>query len=242
MKAQLFNYFVNYFVNILNFGAVDGAKWIGRSLALFSCSTIVPLTLPLTMIFPVSKAIASEQTPRQTPEQISKPASNAISRIFDAKGELVGVATFLQTNMGVQVSLQVRNLAKGEHMVHIHEIGKCDAPDFSTSGRHFDPQGIHTDGKRSPHLHHKHEMPKDPKQDAHSAHTPAGDLPNMMVMSNGAGSLVAMLPNLTLGIGANSLLKQGGTSILIHAGANGKSTIPNVDYKTRIACGVIQAQ
>lgn len=230
MKAQIFN----YFVNILNFGAVDGAKWIGRSLALLSCSAVVPLT----MMFPVSKAIASEQTP----EQISKPASSAISRIFDAKGELVGVATFLQTNMGVQVSLQVRNLAKGEHMVHIHEIGKCDAPDFNTSGRHFDPQGNHTNGKRSPHLHHKHEMPKDPKQDAHSAHTPAGDLPNMMVMPNGNGSLVAMLPTLTLAMGDNSLLKQGGTSILIHAGANGKSTIPNVDYKTRIACGVIQAQ
>jgi Cu-Zn family superoxide dismutase len=225
MKTQLFNY-LDYLVNAFDFESVAGARWIGRSLALLSCSTI----LPLTMMFPASKAIASEQT--------SKPASSAISQIFDAKGELVGVATFLQTNMGVQVSLQVRNLAKGEHMVHIHEIGKCDAPDFSTSGRHFDPHGSHTDGKRSPHMHHKHETPKD----SQGAHIPAGDLPNMMVMANGNGNLVAMLPNLTLGMGDTSLLKQGGTSILIHAGANGKSTIPNVDYKTRIACGVIQAE
>lgn len=225
------NQHLNLGMNLgMNLRTVLGKIWTTRSLVFLSCYAFVPFIVPFTVMVSPDRAIASEKL------------SSAISRIFDAKGELVGVATFLQTNMGVQVSLQVRNLAKGEHMVHIHEIGKCDAPDFSTSGRHFDPQGVHTDGKRSPHLHHKHEMPKVPKQDAHSAHTPAGDLPNMMVMSNGAGSLVAMLPNLTLGIGANSLLKQGGTSILIHAGANGKSTIPNVDYKTRIACGVIQAQ
>jgi Cu-Zn family superoxide dismutase len=50
------------------------------------------------------------------------------------------------------------------------------------------------------------------------------------------------MSKLTLGMGPNSLLKQGGTAIVIHAGANGKSTIPNVDYKTRIACGVVKSQ
>ncbi len=218
-----------------NLGTVSGAFWTKSMIALLSCSAFVPFIVPFTVV-PFTVMMSSDRA------IASEKSSNAISRIFDAKGELVGIATFLQTNFGVQVSLQVHNLAMGEHMVHIHEMGKCDAPDFITSGRHFDPQVTQSDDKRSPHMHHKHETPKNPNQDAHQAHTPAGDLPNLVVMRNGTGSLVAMLPNLSLGMGANSLLKQGGTSILIHAGADGKSTIPNVDYKTRIACGVVQAE
>ena len=88
------------------------------------------------------------------------------------------------------------------------------------------------------HMHHKHE---DIKQVV-DQHQPAGDLPNIMVQQDGTGTLTATLSELTLGAGRNSLLKQGGTAIVIHAGANGKSTIPNVDYKTRIACGIVKSQ
>lgn len=159
-------------------------------------------------------------------------AQNATARIFNIKGELVGTAAFIQTTLGVKVSLEVNNLAQGEHMVHIHENGKCDAPEFKTSGHHFDPKddddGDHHEQMHM--MHNKHEQSK---------HIPAGDLPNIIVQQNGKGTLTAILSKLSLGTGKNSLLKQGGTSILIHAGANGKSTIPNVDYKTRIACGII---
>jgi Cu-Zn family superoxide dismutase len=158
-------------------------------------------------------------------------AQNATARIFNIKGEQVGIATLIQTSLGVKVSLEVNNLAKGEHMVHIHENGKCDAPEFTTSGNHFDPKDEHGDHhEQMPMMHNKHEQSK---------HMPAGDLPNIVVQQDGKGTLTAILSKLSLGTGKNSLLKQGGTSILIHAGANGKSTIPNVDYKTRIACGII---
>jgi superoxide dismutase, Cu-Zn family len=156
--------------------------------------------------------------------------SKATSNIFNVKGEQVGTATFTQTPLGVTISLKVRNLAKGEHMIHVHENGKCDAPDFKTSGNHFDPEDM-DDEHEHEHMHNKHEEGK---------HKPAGDLPNIIVKQDGTGSLNAILPELSLGSGKNSLLKQGGTSIIIHAGANGKSTMPKVDYKTRIACGVIK--
>jgi Cu-Zn family superoxide dismutase len=159
-------------------------------------------------------------------------AQNATARIFNIKGEQVGTATFIQTPLGVKVSLEVQNLTKGEHMVHIHENGKCDAPEFKTSGNHFDPKDDDADEHEQMHMmHNKHEESK---------HKPAGDLPNIVVKQDGKGTLTALLSELSLGTGKNSLLKQGGTSILIHAGANGKSTIPNVDYKTRIACGIIK--
>ncbi len=157
--------------------------------------------------------------------------SNATANIFNVKGERVGTATFIQTPLGVKVTLQVQKLALGEHMVHLHENGKCDAPDFKTSGDHFDPADMDDEHHDHMQMQNKHEVGK---------HKPAGDLPNIKVKQDGNGSLTALLPELSLGTGKNSLLKQGGTSIIIHAGANGKSTIPNVDYKTRIACGIIK--
>jgi Cu-Zn family superoxide dismutase len=169
-----------------------------------------------------------------TTEAIAQTVKSATSSIFNANGEQVGTATFNQTPLGVTVSLTVQNLAQGEHMVHLHENGKCDAPDFKTSGNHFDPSD--TDDDAHEHMHNKHEMGKH----GEGKHKPAGDLPSIIVKQDGKGSLKAILTELTLGTGRNSLLKQGGTSILIHAGANGKSTIPNVDYKTRIACGIIK--
>jgi Cu-Zn family superoxide dismutase len=185
------------------------SRFAAKVAVLLSCVT-------LAMVTTTTVAIA----------QTAKP--KAASSIFNVKGEQVGTATFTQTPLGVTVTIEVRNLAKGEHMVHVHENGKCDAPDFKTSGNHFAPTHMNHDHE---HMHHKNESDK---------HKPAGDLPNIIVKQDGTGSLTALLPALTLGSGKNSLLKQGGTSILIHAGANGKSTIPNVDYKTRIACGVIQ--
>ena len=134
-------------------------------------------------------------------------------------------------------------------MVHLHENGKCEAPDFKSAGAHFDPKrspmdnshdhGLnHMHNKHHHHIHDKHEEMKH----GSDQHKPAGDLPNIMVKLDGAGTLTANMSKLTLGMGPNSLLKQGGTAIVIHAGANGKSTIPNVDYKTRIACGVVKPQ
>ena len=175
-----------------------------------------------------------------------KPSAN--SQIFNAKGELVGTATFTQSASGIKVTLQVQKLSQGEHMVHLHENGKCEAPDFKSAGNHFDPKRslmddshdhrLHHMHNKHHHTHYKHEVMK------HGAdqHKPAGDLPNIKVQQDGTGTLTATLSELTLDKGHNSLLKQGGTAIIIHAGANGKSTIPNVDYKTRIACGVVKPQ
>ncbi|MEA5476545.1 superoxide dismutase family protein [Pseudanabaena galeata UHCC 0370] len=176
-----------------------------------------------------------------------KPSAN--SQIFNAKGELVGTATFTQSASGVKVTLQVQKLAQGEHMVHLHENGKCEAPDFKSAGHHFDPKRSPVDDSHDHGLHHMHNKHHHHIHDKHEdmkhgsdQHKPAGDLPNIMVKQDGSGTLTATLPELTLGTGRNSLLKQGGTAIIIHAGANGKSTIPNVDYKTRIACGVVKPQ
>ncbi len=155
----------------------------------------------------------------------AKPA--AIAEIKNAKGEVIGTATFSPTPQGLKVNVQVKGLNPGVHMIHLHEFGKCEPPDFMSAGRHFDPEGSH--GK--------------PKHGEHGGRKPAGDLPNLQVQKDGTGKLEAILPRLTASNDKNdrfSVLKEGGTALIIHAGADGKSNVPGLDYKARIACGVVK--
>jgi len=40
--------------------------------------------------------------------------------------------------------VQVRGLKPGEHGFHIHAVGKCDPPAFTSAGAHFNPYGKST--------------------------------------------------------------------------------------------------
>ncbi|RBN36032.1 superoxide dismutase, partial [Priestia megaterium] len=66
----------------------------------------------------------------------------------------------------VQIKLTAQGLSPGRHGFHIHEIGKCEVPDFKTAGAHFNPF------KRE----HGFKNTKGPH---------AGDLPNLEVAPNG---------------------------------------------------------
>lgn len=128
------------------------AKFASKFAAFLSYATITSLTS-------INAAIAETVKP------------SASSQIFNAKGELVGTATFSQSASGVKVTLQVQKLSQGEHMVHLHENGKCEAPDFKSAGAHFDPKrspmdnshdhGLnHMHNKHHHHIHDKHEEMK----------------------------------------------------------------------------------
>lgn len=147
-------------------------------------------------------------------------AASAVLR--DASGAVVGTATFRQAGNGVAISFQGRGLPAGQHGIHVHETGRCDAPDFATAGGHFNPAD------------RQHGL-----QNPAGAH--AGDLPNLTVGANGNASFNATNTMVTLGAGANSLLKTGGTALVIHADRDDEMTNPSGNSGARIACGVITA-
>ena len=35
---------------------------------------------------------------------------------------------------GVQINLAITKLPPGEHAIHIHQVAKCEAPDFASAG------------------------------------------------------------------------------------------------------------
>jgi Cu-Zn family superoxide dismutase len=136
----------------------------------------------------------------------------------NAQGQSVGTALLSETAHGVKIKLDVKNLPPGEHSIHIHQIPKCDPPDFKTAGPHFDVKGSG---------HDEHE---------HSA-LPAGDIPNfsLVVSADGSSHVSVVAPNVTLGNDDHSILSNGGTAIVIHAVSGGTGT----GAPARIACGIV---
>ncbi|HXQ27191.1 MAG TPA: superoxide dismutase family protein [Candidatus Acidoferrales bacterium] len=147
---------------------------------------------------------------------------SAHADIVNAQGTKIGTAKLKTVSGGVQIKVSVSGLAAGAHGIHIHTVGKCEGPAFTTAGGHFNPTGAHhgVNNAMDPHPH-------------------AGDLPNLTVGANGKGSATFVDTSVTLGDGANSLFHDGGTSLVIHAKADDLMSDPSGNSGDRIACGVI---
>ena len=99
-------------------------------------------------------------------------------------------------------------------------MGRCDPPQFTSAGAHFNPAS----------KQHGTQNPAGPH---------AGDLPNLEVAASGEGGIDATTKLVTLGPGPTSLLGPAGTSLVVHAAADDYKTDPSGNSGDRIACGVI---
>ena len=150
------------------------------------------------------------------------PGSRATAELKDKDGKLVGRADFHEVSDGVLVWLDVKGLTPGLHAVHVHTVGKCEAPGFTSAGGHFNPGGK-KHGLKSP----------------DGAH--AGDLPNMLIAKDGSGRFEALTDAITLKAGSNSVFDADGSAFVIHVGVDDYVTDPTGNAGDRAACGLIVA-
>jgi Cu-Zn family superoxide dismutase len=146
----------------------------------------------------------------------------------DIKGEgITGRAEFVERAQGtgkiVEITVTVSGLKPGLHGVHLHAVGKCEAP-FTGAGGHFDPgPASNTD----PDANHPFHM---------------GDVPNIEAGADGKGTLKAVTTRVTLSPGPLSVFDDDGTAIIIHGnedkGITGESK-SGVSGGPRVACGVL---
>jgi len=146
---------------------------------------------------------------------------SAHADIVNAQGQKIGTANIVPAKEGVKIVVNVSQLPTGTHGIHVHAVGKCDGPDFTTAGGHLNPNGK------------KHG--KDNPQGPH-----VGDLLNIDVKADGTAKETLLDTMATLGDGANSVFHDGGTALVIHANKDDYKTDPAGNSGPRIACGVIQ--
>lgn len=153
-----------------------------------------------------------------------KPAEN-ISRavLTSADGTPHGEVIIGEGDGGLIVQINAEGLAPGPRGVHIHEVGKCEGPDFKSAGGHWNPtENEH--GFNNP----------------NGAHM--GDFFNLEIGEDGKGSVEARIEGASLKDGTNALMDADGAAFVIHAGPDDLKTDPSGESGGRIACGVFEMQ
>lgn len=142
-------------------------------------------------------------------------------QLKNAEGKPAGSAVLTAMANGVKIRLDLKGLTPGEHALHFHETGSCVPPKFDSAGGHFTPQKS------------KHGF-----DEAGGPH--AGDMPNLVIGADGRVATEVINTAVNLGKGGNSLLKQGGTALVVHEKADDYKSQPAGNAGSRIACGEIR--
>ncbi|MFB6366464.1 superoxide dismutase family protein [Paenibacillus elgii] len=168
------------------------------------------------------------EKPKQSEDSAAVMANEAKEvvqvNILGKKGTTIGTAKLTPAGSGggVRIELEAASLSPGPHGFHVHETGKCEAPDFTSAGAHFNPEA------------RKHGL-----NNPEGPHT--GDLPNLEADQQGKVKADFVAKQLTLEPGQpNSLRKPGGMAFVIHEKADDLRTDPAGNAGGRIGCGVIQ--
>ena len=147
----------------------------------------------------------------------AEPKGGAPMPLINTSGQTIGNVVAWQTAGGVTFRISATGLPHGVHGLHVHAVGRCDPPDFTTAGPHWNPTN-HKHGANNPAGPH------------------AGDLGNVTVAANGVLQETVTVSGASMA----SIVDADGASLVLHAAADDQVTDPSGNSGARIACTVIQ--
>lgn len=158
-----------------------------------------------------TQTITSSEALPETPTQ-------AIATLESPQQKVIGTVTFRPEGEEILTTIMIKGLRpNSSHGIHIHEVGKCDGPDFKSADDHFNPAG------------HKHGGPQ-------SKQKHLGDLGNINTDKKGNARKEVRLkgPHANL----EAIMER---SVVLHAKTDDYRTQPSGNSGDRIACGLITA-
>lgn len=171
--------------------------------------------LPLLLV-PAISACAASQSMRSP--DVSEVITADLAR---ANGSWAGVATISKRNDGIFLSLSAEAPTAGTFGMHLHAVGKCRGPEFTTAGPHWNPE-MKQHGRDNPMGSHR------------------GDLPNVVAAEDKKLVLEQRLDDIILE-GPGGLLDADGAALVIHEKADDYLTDPSGNSGKRIICGVFKS-
>ena len=170
-----------------------------------------------TMFFLISMSSLAACAPVQTPNTVAVN-SVALAELKRSDGNSAGVATLSDRSDGLWLSVAATGVAPGTYGIHLHSIGKCDAPDFTSAGPHWNPAQTQ----------HGFDNPMG---------THAGDIRNLVVNARGAGAIDVNLVGAVFD-GPTGLFDADGVALVIHEKPDDYKTDPSGNSGKRVICGV----
>ena len=156
---------------------------------------------------PLAFLLSSAAFAADAPKRITAP-------LKDAAGNAAGSVTLMDMGGHLMGKITASGLKPGNHGMHIHAVGKCDAPDFASAGGHLNPTA----------KKHGLDNPDGPHQ---------GDMPQLVAGADGKASQ-DIVSHSTIA----AILDADGGAFVVHADADDQKTDPSGNSGGRILCGV----
>ncbi|MEO7365349.1 MAG: superoxide dismutase family protein [Sphingomicrobium sp.] len=147
-----------------------------------------------------------------------EPVGGPQFALVGSGGQVLGQVRMWETPGGVTFRIAAAGLPHGLHGIHVHSVGRCDPPGFTTAGPHFNPAATQ----------HGFNNPAGPH---------GGDLPNVTVAANGVLQEAVTMAHASFA----TLLDADGAALVIHARPDDYATDPSGNSGDRVACAVISA-
>jgi len=180
------------------------------------------LPVALALALAAGSAVAQTAAPAPTPAPAPAPHPVATAALKTSDGGDAGMVTAYRGPLGMLFKVEGKGWPQGWHGVHLHAVGTCDGPGFTSAGAHVN----HADAKRPHGLLNADGGPD------------LGDLQNIHAGADGAAHAEVYLAGSGLNMEGMDLMDADGLSFLVHANRDDHVSQPIGGAGDRIACGV----